>query len=200
MCLGTRNWQQDWTHTATPNNELGNFVPGTIVLSSAGLGGLTHKGDTLLPGVISNGKLWLPPETFVSLRSKDQQVRAIIYWRINGPDHQAEAELLFSTGAKKIMCGSQVVSWYLLVLAGTLLPTITMNGQVQQFQNEKVSKHSRMEVGVTLSRKPPRPSENIAKGTLPPYPSQTWPQLLSAGFPSKLYLKSIYSSHSTSIL
>ena len=59
-------------------------------------------------------------------------------------------------------------SRYLLVLS---CPTVTMNGQVQQTQTEKVSEYSRMKVGVTLPHEPPRPAEKIVEGTLPPYPS-----------------------------
>lgn len=127
MCLDWKDSNQGLEAglDARCHSPLGNFVlPVLIVLSSAGLEGLIHKGATLLPGDISNGKLRLPPVTFCipyvqgPTGKKDSHILACI----TGPDHQTKAGLLFSTGARRIMCGSQVVSWYLLVLAGTLLP------------------------------------------------------------------------------
>lgn len=109
---------------------------------------------------------------------------------ITGSDHQAEAGLLFPIGAGRIMCGSQVI-WYLLVLS---CPIVTVNGQVQQPQTEKVSEHSKLKDWVTSPRKPPRAAEKIAEGTLstcPPYPAPITsnPLIGTVGFPPKLSFK-----------
>ena len=96
--LEPRVWQQVWPHTTTLNDPLGNCVlPVLIIQGSVGLEGLVHKGATLLPGGISNGKLRLPPGHFVFIMSKDQQVkgRVTILACTTGPDHQVKAGLLF---------------------------------------------------------------------------------------------------------
>lgn len=115
---------------------------------------------------------------------------------ISGSDHQAEAGLLFPIGAGRIMCGSQVI-WYLLVLSCSI---VTVNGQVQQPQTEKVSEHSKMKVWVTSPRKPPRSAEKIAEGTLsscPPYPAPITsnPLIALLDFPQNYLLKSTCFSH-----
>lgn len=129
-------------------------------------------------GDISNGKLRLPPEPFTFIMSKDRQERggAVILAWVTYLGHQAEAGLLFPPGARRTMCASQVISWHLLVLS---CPTVTVNGQAQQLQTEKVSEHSRMKVWVPSPGKPPRPAEKIAEGSLSPATSQTWPQLFT---------------------